>query len=85
MLSAKEIDILKHSLGLSKSKKPYRNYFATDIENSEYQPIIDNLVFEKIMKLGHTSEHLNYYWVTDKGRRILADVTGFDTTEEMEP
>lgn len=82
MMTDKEIDILKYSLGLDRSKTPYRNYFAIDIDGSEYQGIVDGLVSIGLMYLGHTSRYLKYYGLTDKGRKALADSTGLETKEQ---
>lgn len=67
-LSIKEKDILEHALGLNYGNVPYRNYFSTDIQYSEYQEELDRLVADGLMYRGTFSEHLQFYHVTEKGK-----------------
>jgi hypothetical protein len=42
-LSKDEIDILRHSLGVSVDKSPYRNYFCTGPGTTDF-PVVSRLV-----------------------------------------
>lgn len=79
MITPKDINILKHSLGLTNARRAYRNYFVADINGSDDQESLDRLVDHKFMKIGKTDEYYNYYYVTDEGRRMLNWRTGLNT------
>lgn len=69
-----EIDLMRHSLGLSQSAKPYRNYFAATPMHSD-MPTIRSLISKGMMFQGATrpSAHgdMTFYHVTDEGCALL--------------
>ena len=76
MLSEKEIELIKHTLGLDNSKESYRNYFSADKDSEDYS-ILDNLCEKEIMikRINPLDEINNSYLfhVTDKGIKILEE------------
>ena len=73
-LSEGEIHVLKHTLGLDRSKKPYRNYFVAGGGHHE-QPMIDALVERGLMRDAGRSGFIDYehtvYQVTLAGKKLL--------------
>ena len=72
MLSVKDIDYMKHALGIDrlikkKKYKPYRNYFAAG-KSDEY-------VWEYLVacELAFETEP-SYYHVSNYGKRILSEI-----------
>lgn len=68
-LSKNQIHILKHTLGLDRNKKPYRNHYVA----SEGHPNIDaleDLVAQGAMTKGRCFDQPTY-WVTDLGADFL--------------
>ncbi len=71
-LSKKQIDILKHSLGLGRKKKPYRNYFLAEEGHSDWNDLQD-LVKQGAMisKTAPSWTTGTYFFVTPEGAKFL--------------
>jgi len=66
-----EIEIIKHSLGLNRRAKPYRNYFCTGEGSTDFDAC-ENLVNQKLMTR-HKKEFITdyIYCVTEEGKRSI--------------
>ena len=71
MITKKHIDILKHTLGLDKTNKSYRNYFVADITHHEFKEL------EELTKAGYMTkskytmaENSFQFKATDKGQQL---------------
>lgn len=71
-LREQEREIIEHSLGLTRSKAEYRNYFCTHPGATDW-PTIQSLVQLGLMRLTHKiNEERDYIFkVTDAGRSAL--------------
>lgn len=70
--SDEEIGILKHSLGLDRSKKEYRNYFCAEPGHSDY-PHIEQLVMAGMMeKEDENNVRQSTFVVTAYGKTSVA-------------
>jgi hypothetical protein len=84
-LTKEEKQILLHSLGLrenmrfyekDKIKKPYRNYFYTDKNTTDF-PFIQKLIEKKLMidtGKGWSGQEGTYFCVTDKGIKLAKEI-----------
>jgi hypothetical protein len=52
-LTPEEHDLLRHTLGLSRAKESYRNYFCAGPDHDEL-PVITTLIEPGAMKASHT-------------------------------
>lgn len=81
-ITPKQIDILQHSLGLSKRHdKPYRNYYAVYADSDAIEDL-DALVKAGLMAKGGKSpvnSDMVYYYVTDEGRKVAFEHLPKDT------
>ena len=81
-ISAKELELLEHSLGLGRkvgAKISYRNYFCTSKSGKDYE-IIKELIERGLMEEGKTPEScagMTFFHVTDLGKKAI----GYPFTE----
>jgi len=74
-LTPSQIHILRHSLGLTRAKEPYRNYYCA----GPHHHCIEDI--KVLMKLGLMDEFKrnpgiwldNLYYVTEEGKRWLKE------------
>ena len=72
IMTKEKEEILKHSLGINRQKKPYRNYFCAEPEDKETYPLIEELISEGYMVLNRVSSSgLHICYVTNKGKEYL--------------
>jgi DNA-binding PadR family transcriptional regulator len=64
------VRIIRHSLGLDHFKKPYRNYFSTHTEATNYNTITQMAKLELLEEYQKTNNY-TYYRVTEKGMRLI--------------
>lgn len=71
-LREQEREIIEHSLGLSRNKTEYRNYFCTHPGAVDW-PVIESLVALGFMRESHkiNEERDTIFKVTDAGRAAL--------------
>ncbi len=78
-ITEKEIQILKHTTGLSRGPKPSRNYFASEESGTDYDTI-QGLVEKGLMAGGRRhplNEDLLNYWVTSEGFKAIGSDIDF--------
>lgn len=71
--SERELDIIRHSLGMTKpGKRPYRNFFAADPGHTD-MPTVDGLVGKGLMFKGQTEPggSMSFYHVSEAGCALV--------------
>lgn len=59
-------DIIRHSLGLSRATRPYRNHFCASFDTHDFATCTA-AVKDGYMEPGRTHEHSQFFHVTQKG------------------
>lgn len=69
-LTERQIDDMRHALGLTNSKKAYRNHYCADPDNKDVVDSWDDLVSKGLAVRHEPKPYLPYYTyqVTDAGK-----------------
>lgn len=65
-------DIMKHCIGLNYKKKPYRNYFFTNHEDTEWNELVEKGLAIKSSK-EPDSHGCIYFWLNKQGVEFILD------------
>lgn len=82
MLTDEQTDIIRHSLGLTQSKKPYRNHYCANISDSRLEPLAEAGLMERGSVINEG--RLRYYHVTQAGAQAVGLSCRFTTERENE-
>ena len=83
-ITVKQLDNMKHALGLDQTKaKPkrgkytaYRNYFCTYGKNDEWESLV-----ECGLATFHVGDPSVYYHVSEEGLQFMSEILGFKIVE----
>ncbi len=72
LLTDRELDILRHALGLDRARVSYRNRYSATPQSDTY-PVCMGLVTRGLMERGAFHETMIHFHVTDAGRQALGE------------
>lgn len=61
-----QMDLMKHCIGLGRSKKPYRNYFFTQEGDKDWNVLVEKGLAVKGTKHPNNDEFV-YFWLSKRG------------------
>ena len=70
-ITEKHLDLLVHSLGLDRSKTPYRNYFAAEEGHFEFQELEELVEAGYMRKTKHPMGPGFIFTVTEDGKQLI--------------